>query len=108
MDADAAAVIASMERVAERVYWLMFAAGVGAHAHAMIEFCGLISAYVNTCRDALARGYDFRQCNVHTGLALPMPAHRAAYIAEKLGCIYGPSIAADPAVADAFRRGLGL
>ena len=97
-----------MQKVAEQTYWLFFRSGMGAQCHAFIEFNGLISSYVQMCERAAAKGIDFRMVNTHNGGALPMEVHQAAYIAEKLECIFGPSLRANPEAAEAFKRGLGI
>src|SRR5690242_4567859 len=60
--------------------------------HAFIEFTGLINEYINLCEEALEQGIDFTTCNVHLGRALPVADRHAAYLGEKLGCIYGTAL----------------
>lgn len=62
--------------------------------HPFIEFAGLMTAYVNSCRLAHAEGVDFTECNVHAGRVLPMESFEIAYVAEKLDCIFGGRVAA--------------
>lgn len=62
--------------------------------HPFIEFAGLMTAYVNSCRLAHGQGVDFTECNVHAGRVLPMESFEIAYVAEKLDCIFGGRIAA--------------
>lgn len=62
--------------------------------HPFIEFTGLLNEYITICQDAHAKGIDFTQANTHTGQALPVAPHNVAYLAEKLNCIYGPSLLA--------------
>lgn len=62
--------------------------------HAFIEFCGLMNEYIKACRDAIGKGIDFTQANVHTGLPLPLASYQIDYIFEKFSCIYGESFAA--------------
>lgn len=62
--------------------------------HPFIEFCGVMTAYVNSCRIAHEKGIDFSECNVHSGTELPMMGFEVAYLNEKLGCIFGGRIQA--------------
>lgn len=75
-------------------------------AHAFIEFCGLMNEFIQMCERAHAAGQDFTQANTHTGQALPMQTYNAAYLAEKLNCIYGPALLNDPDIREAFIAGL--
>lgn len=93
--------------LANNIYWAMFNAGVSSHAHAVMEFCGLINEYLSMCSDALRNGVDFRECNIHSGRGLPMKPCHARFVGEKLACIYGPSLR-DKANARAFLEALGL
>lgn len=72
--------------------------------HAFIEFTGLMNEFIKTCRRAFDEGQDFTQANVHSGQALPMKTYEADYLGEKFECIYGPTLADDPALARAFMR----
>ena len=60
--------------------------------HPFIEFAGLMNEYIKMCEQAHAQGLDFPNANAHSGIALPMRSFEAAYIGEKLGCIFGPSL----------------
>lgn len=66
------------------------ATGIGCHP--FIEFCGLMNEYIKLCREAHMKGIDFTETSAHSGKALPMATYEAAYLGEKLGCIYGPSL----------------
>ncbi len=70
--------------------------------HAFIEFCGLMNDYINMCEAALAQGIDFRECNTHSGIAMPMMDYQAKYLAEKLDCIYGPQLRKSPELREAL------
>lgn len=101
--------IAKMRKYNEQFYWTLFGSGIGASAHAFIEFCGLQSAYIDVCEAALDSGIDFTQANVHSGGRVPLPAHKVAYIAEKFGCIFGHAIGDDHELREIFILGaLGL
>lgn len=76
--------------------------------HPFIEFTGVMNEYIKLCEQAHAAGIDFTNANVHSGQALPMGPHNAAYLAEKLGCILGPTLHTDPEVRKAFLTGLGF
>lgn len=75
---------------------------VQAGCHAMIEFTGLMNEFVKVCADAHAAGEQFPFANTHTGVILPFKSHHLAYLAEKLGCIYGPALLANAEGRDAF------
>lgn len=85
-----------------------YVAAVNIGHHAWIEFSGLHNEYIKLCEEALAQGNDFTETSIHASNALPMKPHHIAYLAEKLGCIYGRSITASPANALAMVKGLGL
>ncbi len=70
-----------------------YAAATRIHCHAFIEFAGLMNEFINVCAATLEHGDDFTQCNTHVGQALRMSSYHASYLAEKLDCIYGPSLA---------------
>jgi hypothetical protein len=83
----------AMEVVISRFY----PAAVNTHVHAFIEFCGLMHEFLQMCRATHEEGRDFTMCNTHTGEALVMKPHHVAYLAEKLGCIYGPALTGENA-----------
>lgn len=85
-----------MRRVADTTYWLFYAAEMGGRCHAFLEFNGLIHKYVDIAARAAEQGIDFTQANTHSGEALPVEEHDLAYLAEKLRCIFGPIIDANP------------
>ena len=76
--------LADMRKTSTVFYGLATAIG----NHPFIEFAGLMNEYIKLCHDAHERGIDFTQCNIHTGVGLPMPSHSVAYINEKLSCIF--------------------
>jgi len=96
--------LADMQVIATKFYQMVFMAGMGTRAHAFVEFTGIMNEYITLCRAAAAEGIDFGRANTHSGDALPVEPHNAAYLAEKLNCIYGPSLLADGDVRDAFIR----
>lgn len=83
-----AAMLTAMRQVSLAFY--MKAANIGCHP--FIEFCGLMNEYIKMCQQAHEKGIDFTNANAHSGVALPMRSFEAAYIGEKLGCIFGPSL----------------
>ena len=95
-----------MARVAENVYWLFFYAEMGSRVHAFLEFNGLLLKYVQICRRCALDGVDFTQFNTHTGQALPVEVHDMEYLGEKLRCIFGPIIDANPAARAALKKAL--
>lgn len=72
-----------------------YCAAIGTGVHAFIEFAGLMNEYISICESSPG----FMTANVHTNQALSMLAHQAAYLAQKLDCIYGSSLRADPYLA---------
>jgi hypothetical protein len=60
--------------------------------HPFIEFAGVMTAYVKSCRRADEAGIDFTECNRHAGQELPMEAFEVDYLSEKLDCIFGGRI----------------
>jgi hypothetical protein len=56
--------------------------------HPFIEFAGVMTAYVKTCRRAHEEGIDFTECNRHSGRPLPMESFEVTYLNEKLDCIF--------------------
>lgn len=63
--------------------------------HSFIEFAGLMNEYIQVCERAAEADIDFTMASTHTGVALPMAPFNFSYLAEKLNCIYGPSLTAD-------------
>lgn len=105
------AAIANMEATVAEFY--RRAVGIGNHP--FLEFAGVMTAYVNSCRRAHEQGIDFSQCNRHTGQALPMESFEIAYLTEKLDCIFDGRIVGtqtEPADQHDYRdsalRGLGV
>jgi hypothetical protein len=90
--------IEKMRVVSERFYGPATMTGV----HAFIEFCGLMNEFITVCQSAQERGIDFTMANTHSGQALPFETHHAAYLAEKLNCIYGPALLNNKSVRDTF------
>lgn len=76
--------LAQMQAVSDQFY----ANAVAIGCHPFIEFTGLLNEYISACRDAHANGIDFTECNIHSGLHLPLKSHQVSYLNEKLGCIF--------------------
>ena len=94
--------IKKMHEVYEQFYWL----ATTTHVHAFIEFTGLMAKFVDVCRKAHEAGLDYNICNTHTGQALPkVEAHDVEYMAEKLECIFGPTLQ-KPEIRKAFLTAL--
>lgn len=98
--------VKDMGGVAESTYWLFFHAGMGSRCHAFLEFNGLISQYVKIAQRAAAAGIDFTQANVHNQTPLPVEIHDLEYLAEKIRCIFGPLIDANPEARELFKKKL--
>jgi hypothetical protein len=77
--------------------------------HPFIEFAGVMTAYMNSCRAAHEAGIDFTECNVHSGKELPMGPFEVAYLSEKLDCIFTGRVTAteDSRVIGQGMRDLG-
>lgn len=97
------AMLDMMRATSENFYFQAFRIG----CHPFIEFCGLMNEYIKICARAHENGIDFPHASAHSGIAVPMETYEAAYLGEKLGCIYGPSLQ-DPANLRAFMRAAGL
>lgn len=89
-------------RAMERVTAAFYPQSTQTHCHPFIEFTGLMNEYIKVCRAAHEEGIDFTQANTHTGQSLPMATFNVTYLAEKLNCIYGPSLIQDGPNRDAF------
>lgn len=76
-----------------------------AHCHAFVEFAGVMHQYIQSCREALDKGIDFAFVNKHNGNSLPLPDHGAAYLGEKIGCIWAGALN-DPEKFYAFRQAM--
>lgn len=72
--------------------------------HTFLEFAGFMSEYVKQCAKMHELGKDF----VTEPIELcESPEHAAAYIGEKLNCVYGPTLR-EPANLRAFLAALGV
>jgi len=100
------ALVARMRAVSNATYDLFFTTGMGGDVHAFIEFCGVLSKYVDICERCAEQGIDFRLLNTHSGRGLPVEVHDMRYLGEKLDCILGPAIHANPAASAALREAL--
>ena len=60
--------------------------------HPFIEFCGLMSKYVDLCENAMVKGIQFPFASKHSGNSLPAHGHDIKYLAEKFDCIFGTSL----------------
>lgn len=82
-----------MRRAAECFYRDAVKIGV----HSFIEFTGLLNEYIKICEAAEATGdSSWSHANTHSETPLAMREHHIAYLIEKLDCIYGPSLRANP------------
>ncbi|MBK6616299.1 hypothetical protein [Ottowia sp.] len=69
--------------------------------HPFLEFAGVMTAYAKSCRRAHESDIDFTECSRHAGKELPMEGFEVAYLAEKLGCIFGGRVDEVPEWRDA-------
>ncbi len=95
-----------MRVVSNETYNLFFVLGMGSEVHAFIEFCGVLSKYVDICERCAEQGIDFRFLNTHSGAGLPVEVHDMVYLGEKLDCILGPAIRSNPAASEALKQAL--
>ncbi len=91
-----------MIRKMKEISSLFYPLAAATHVHAFIEFTGLMNEFITVCEQAQAAGQDFTRANTHTGQCLPIQTHHAAYLAEKLNCIYGPSLLSRAQIRDTF------
>lgn len=98
--------VARMRAVSNATYDLFFTTGMGGDVHAFIEFCGVLSKYVDICERCAQQGIDFRHLNTHGNTALPVENHDMEYLGEKLDCIFGPALRSNPAAAQVLRHAL--
>jgi hypothetical protein len=85
-----AATLEKMKHAKNVFYGLAVVAG----HHQFLEFAGLMHEYIVLCEKAPEAGKDFS--------SLPMEEHHAKYLAEKLECIYGPTLKRSHELAKAF------
>jgi len=71
--------------------------------HAFIEFAGLMNEFITLCHKAEDDGVNWLIANTHTNTPIPIREHNIDYLAEKLDCIYGPSLEA-AGLRDYFAR----
>jgi hypothetical protein len=89
-----------MRLVAQYVYRPLVLTG----CHPFIEFCGLMQKYVDVCERAAKQGIQFPFANEHSGMVLRVEEHDLRYLAEKLRCIFGPIIDANPKAKKMFQE----
>lgn len=72
-----------------------YAAAVRTNCHVFIEFTGLMNEYIKVCTAMTAAGdTSWMSANTHSGVPLKMESYELDYLAEKLDCIYGPTMKA--------------
>jgi len=94
--------IENMTKVSNAFYSQVTRVGV----HAFIEFTGLMNKFIDICRNTSNAGVDFNECNTHTGDELVVHDYDLAYLAEKMDCIFGPTLA-DEGKRRYFFRAMG-
>lgn len=95
------AAIKQMQEASHAFYLAAVRIGV----HPFIEFTGLMNEYITVCLQAEASGKRWEDASAHSGIALPLQDHNAKYLAEKLDCIYGPTLRAHPELRKAVLNG---
>jgi len=83
-----------------------YPAAANTGCHAFIEFCGLMNEFIKVCETTMNSGGDFLSANTHNEMPLKMESFQAAYLAEKLDCIFGPTIRENPAAKKVFTEWL--
>lgn len=94
--------VRKMQRVTSDLYPKLCATG----CHTFIEFCGLMNEFIKVCEQAAQDGIQFPLANEHSGIVLPVATYNLMYIAEKLRCIFGPTIDANIEAKKVFAREL--
>lgn len=80
-----------------------YAASANIGVHPVIEFTGLLRTYTAQIKVAVKSGVPLHEISgVHGDRTLPFSAGQAAYIAEKLDCIWGESFRQDQEAARAL------
>jgi hypothetical protein len=83
--------------------WYYQAIRIMPQCHAFVEHMGLINEFVKVCQKTYEAGkVDFNDTNQHSSELLVMKDYNVEYLAEKLGCIYGPTLAADERLLELF------
>lgn len=86
------ALLEGMQRISDAYYSMSASLGV----HPFIEFAGLMNEFIKLCYAAEAAGDEtWPFASTHSGRSLPMKSFHVLYLAEKLDCIYGPSLRQD-------------
>jgi hypothetical protein len=99
-----AAIIQDMKMLASATYNMFFKENMAGKCHAFMEFNGLLSKYIELCQAANEAGIDFTTANKHHAQALPVAEHDMEYLAEKIECMFGPTLRANPKARAAFLR----
>lgn len=79
-----------------------YKAAVSIGVHPFIEFTGLMNEYITICRMAEKNNKEWVHASTHSGVPLRMHEHSVKYLAEKLDCIYGPTLRAHPEMMKAL------
>lgn len=72
------------------------------NCHPFIEFCGMMSKYVDICQRMANEGEDFTVTSVHSINPLRVEDHDIEYLAEKFACIFGNTLRANSAHKQKF------
>ncbi len=83
-----------MRYAAQAFYSLAQRAGL----HQFLEITGFMNEYIKICERALAQDIDFATCT------MPVWEVEAAYLGEKLGCMFHDSFAGQEPLVQAFCR----
>jgi hypothetical protein len=97
-----AEMISRMKRISTEFYNEARLIGV----HPFVEFCGLMSAFIDMCEDSAQAGIDITVASGHFGKPLIAAPHKIEYIAEKFNCIFGPTLQ-NPVLRNAFLKEMG-
>jgi hypothetical protein len=98
---EAQAALAKMRAANDSFYALARQSG----CHAFIEFAGLQVEFIKLCEESTRAGdLSWMHTNVHRGGKLPLEPTHAHYLAEKLDCIFGPTLRSTPELLKAFLK----
>lgn len=83
---------------------LFYGLAIDIGVHPFIEFNGFMNEYIKICRNSLEADIDFTEATAHSGLALKIEDFEVDYLAEKFECIFGPTFASKPELAERFMK----
>jgi hypothetical protein len=100
-------IIEEMKQIAQIFYMLCTKAGLAHRCHPFLEFTGLMREYIHGCTMLTREGSDFRRSSGHSNKESAQLPIDIRYIAEKLNCIFGPTLRAGES-KELFLKLMGL